>query len=154
MEHEPQPQILSAEDSAFWRNAYIEAFVNTASEYYQSRITTRRKFSDGIHQTGYLWDCLRSPKRITIERFKHEIVQYPEVMVMADDHSRDQVPGAPLWPYPPYSVARFTPEFLLESLDKLPEDIYVFDSTMSWTLILTHEHDNKRRLCCAVGFGN
>jgi len=152
MEGNAQPLILTPEDSTFWRNSYIEAFIDTTCEYYHHRIATRRKFTDGIHYTGYLWNCLRSPTRITIERFQHEVAWYPEVMVMADDHSRDQVPGAPLWPYPPFSVARFTPELLSASLDKLPEDIYVFDSTMSWTLILTHEHDNKRRICCAVGF--
>jgi len=70
---------------------------------------------------------------------------------MADDHSRDRIPGAPLWPYPPYSVARFEPQHLLESLDSLPDDIYVFDSSVSWTLVLTHEDDGKRRICCAVG---
>jgi hypothetical protein len=70
---------------------------------------------------------------------------------MADDHSRDRIPGAPLWPYPAYSVARFEPQRLLESLDSLPEDIYVFDSSVSWTLVHTHEDDGRRRICCAVG---
>jgi hypothetical protein len=151
MEDEPQPQILTPEDSAFWRNAYLEAFVDTAREHYQQAIAKPRRFSDGVHHTGYLWECLRSHSRITIERFKHEVIRYPEVMVMADDHSRDQVPGAPLWPYPAYSVARFTSRLLLNSCDTLPEDIYVFDTTVSWTLILTHEHDAKRRICCAIG---
>lgn len=146
-----QSQILSSEDSAFWRQAYLDAFVDTSSEHYLHHIASPREFSDGIHYTGYLWDCLRSPKRITIQRFHQEVIRYPEVFVMADDHSRDRIPGAPLWPYPPYSVARFLPESLLKSLDSLPEDIYIFDDSMSWTLVLTHEADGKRRICCAVG---
>jgi hypothetical protein len=146
-----QPQILSPEDSAFWRRAYIIAFVDTSKDFYQRNIASSHQFSDGVHYTGYLWDCLRSPSRISIQRFSHEVVRYPEVFVMADDHSRDRIPGAPLWPYAPNSVARFEPKALLESLDLLPEDIYVFDSSVSWTLVLTHEDDGKRRICCAVG---
>jgi hypothetical protein len=146
-----QPSILSPEDSAFWRRAYLDAFIDTGSEHYQRYIASPRQFSDGLHYTGYLWDCLRSPSRITIQRFSHEVIRHPELFVLADDHSRDRIPGAPLWPYPAYSVARFEPQVLLGSLDSLPEDIYIFDSSMAWTLILTHEDDGKRRICCAVG---
>lgn len=145
-----QPQILSPEESAFWREAYLDAFVDTASEHYRRYIASPRSFSDGPHYEGYLWDCLRSPTRITIERFRHEIEKYPEVLVMADDHSRNRIPGAPLWPYPSLSVARFTPRVLVESLAELPEDLYLFDESVSWTLGVTHEHDGKRRICFAA----
>ena len=150
---EAQPQILSPEDSALWRQAYLQTFVDTSSEHYQRYVASPRQFSDGVHYEGYLWDCLRSPSRITIQRFRHEVIRHPEVLVMADDHSRDRIPGAPLWPYRPYSVARFQSQRLLESLASLPEDIYVFDSSVSWTLVLTHEDDGRRRICCAVGIG-
>ena len=65
---------------------------------------------------------------------------------MADDHSRDRIPGALLWLYRPYSVIRFHPQALLQSLELLSEDIYVFDSSVSWTLVLTHENDGRRRI--------
>lgn len=146
-----QPQILSPEDSAFWRQAYLDAFVNTSSDHYQRYIASLRRFSDGVHYTGYVWDCLRKPSRITIQRFRLEVVRHPEVFVMADDHSRDRIPGAPLWPYPAYSVACLKPHTLLDLLASLPEDIYIYDSSVSWTLVLTHEDDGKRRICCAVG---
>lgn len=151
MHDDTHPQILSPEDSALWRNAYLEAFVDTSSEHYQRYIASPRQFSDGVHYEGYLWDCLRSHSRITIQRFRAEVVQHAEVLVMADDHSHDRIPGAPLWPYRPYSVARFRPQALLQSLESLPEDIYVFDSSVSWTLVLTHENDGERRICCSVG---
>jgi hypothetical protein len=146
-----QPQVLSSEDSIFWRQAYLEAFINTSSEYYQRNIASLHQFSDGVRYTGYLWDCLRSPLRITIQRLQHEVIRYSEVFVMADDHSRDRIPSAPLWPFPPHSVVRFAPQSLLQSLDLLPEDIYIFDDSMSWTLVHTHEDDGRRRICCAVG---
>jgi hypothetical protein len=151
MNPDTQPQILSPQDSSFWRQAYLEAFVDTASDHYLRYIGSPRLFSDGMRYEGYLWECLRSPARITIERFGHEVVRYPEVWVMADDHSRDRIPGAPLWPYPSGSIARFAPSVLLESLAGLPEDLYVFDESVRWTLILTHEDDGKRRICFAIG---
>jgi len=70
--------------------------------------------------------------------------------VFADDHSRDSVVGAPLWPFPPYSVIVLAPNQLLQLLPALPEDIYVCDQSLLWTLILTHEHDAKRRICLGV----
>jgi hypothetical protein len=147
---ETRPQILSPQESSLWRECYLHAFADTASEHYRRYIASPRLFSDGSHYEGYLWDCLCSPTRITIQRFRDEVARYPEVLVMADDHSRDRVLGAPLWPYPSRSVARFSPRLLLESVAKLPEDIYVFDESVSWTLVLTHEDDGKRRICLAA----
>jgi hypothetical protein len=64
-----QPEILSPADSAMWRESYLAAFVDTECEHYRRYIGSPRQFSDGIHYEGYLWDCLRSPTRITIQRF-------------------------------------------------------------------------------------
>jgi hypothetical protein len=144
-------EILSTGESELWRQGYIDAFVDTSKEYYVQRIAKQQQFSDGMHNSGYLWDCLRVSSRITVQRFENEICLQSEVLVMADDHSRDQIPGAPLWPYAPHSVARLSPQELLEIRASLPEDIYVFDNSLNWTLVLTHEHDNRRRLCLAVG---
>ena len=150
MKDDNQPKILSSEDSTLWRQAYLEAFVDTDCEHYRKYIAFPRQFSDGTHYEGYLWECLRSPSRITVQRFEDEVLRHAGVFVLGDDRSRDRT-GGQLWPYPAYSVARFEPHLLLESLTSLPEDIYVFDSSVSWTLVLTHEDDGKRRICCAFG---
>jgi len=147
-----QVQILPPGDSAALRAAYLLSFADTTRDHYRQYIGTRQQFSDGRHYTGYVWECLRQPFRITYERFCHEVVRYMEVLVFADDHSRDRVINAPLWPYPPCSVITLSPALLLELLPALPEDIYVFDTSVSWTLVLTHEHDRKRRLCLGMGF--
>ena len=120
MQDDTHPEILSPDDSALWRQAYLDVFINTSSEKYQRDIASLREFSDGFHHVGYLWDYLLSPSRITIQRFYNEVVHYAQVLVMADNHSRDRVPGAPLWPYPLYSVVLFKPPALLQSLDSLP----------------------------------
>jgi hypothetical protein len=144
-------KIQSKAESGLLREAYLDAFVDRSSEHYRRHIATKLRFSDGEHYTGYLSDNVRNWERITSERFAIEIVRYPEVYVMADDHSRERVIGAPLWPFAPYSVVSLPPTLLLQLLPALPEDIYVFDSSVSWTLIRTHEHDAKRRICMAVG---
>jgi hypothetical protein len=146
-----KPDLPSPSDSALWREAYLQAFVDTVCDHYKQYIATPRQFSDGVHYEGYLWDCLPKSQRITVQRFRQELARHNEVLVMADDHSRDRVMGPPLWPYAPYSVARFRAPGLLQSLRSLPEDIYVFDESVSWTLVLTHEHDEKRRYCLAIG---
>lgn len=146
-----EPEILTAADSALWRDAYLKAFVDTSCDYYRQYIAQPREFSDGVHYEGYLWDCLRGAQRITVQRFHAEVPRHREVFVIADDHSRDRVIGLPLWPYPSYSVARFQANTLLQSLGSLPQDIYVFDASVSWTVVLTHEQDDKRRYCLAVG---
>ena len=143
--------LLSSEESAFWRDSYIETFVDASSEYYRKNIANPHEFSDGAHYVGYLWDCLRSPSRISDQRFGLELVRHPEVFVLADDHSRDLILGAPPWPYRALSVLRIQPYELLKSLDSFPEDIYAFDPSLSWTLVRTHEHDDKRRLCLGIG---
>jgi hypothetical protein len=43
-------------------------------------------------------------------------------------------------------------ETLIDNLNHLPEDIYVFDESLEWTVILTHEDDfNGERLCEQLG---
>lgn len=151
MAEQIQRKLLSSEDSDFWRQAYLDAFVDTACEFYARHIASRRQYSDGTHYEGYPWDCMPSRKRIGIGRLRLEVARHAEVLVMADDHSREKILGAPMWPFAPRSVAVFEAERLWESLPNLPEDIYVFDSSVAWTVVLTHEHDDRRRICWAVG---
>jgi len=151
MEFDNQVRVLAPSDSSFWRAAYFDAFVDTTGEHFQRYVATLCQFSDGQHYTGYLWDCLRRRTRITYQRFREEVLRHNEVFVLADDHSRDRVVGAPLWPYPSHSVISLRPQFLVQLLPVLPEDFYVFDSSASWTVGLTHEYDAKRRICFAVG---
>jgi hypothetical protein len=145
------PRILPENESDFWRKAYLEAFCDTTSAHYQEHVATLKKCSDGLHYWGYIWDCLRGASRITLQRLRNELALHLEVFVMADDHSRDKIPGAPLWPYPRNSVAVFQSSDLLQAIDSLPEDFYVFDSSLTWTVVQTHEDDGKRRWCMAVG---
>ena len=151
MSEQQSPKILNPKDSSYWRDAYLNAFVDVSSAYYQNNIAKLQQYSDGRHYFGYVWDCFREPQAITYERLRNEVMQFTEIFVMADDHSRQKVMGAPLWPYPPYSVVNFKPQIFLNALVALPEDLYIFDSSVSWTLVLTHEYNDEKRICLTVG---
>lgn len=141
-------------DAETLRQAYLDRFVDTDCQHYRKYVATRRKFSDGLHYEGYIWDCLRDFTRITYAEFCDAVQRLAPIFAMADDHSRDRVAGAPLWPYPPGSVISLSGALLLQLLPVLPEDIYVFDRTVSWTLILTHETyetEEQKRICVRVG---
>jgi hypothetical protein len=144
-------QSLRPDEAMVTRKRYLDVFINTESEYYQKNIATLQNFRDGQHYIGYLWDCIRDGRRVTFERLREKVSVHPTVYVLADDHSRDRVINDPLWPYPPYSVISLPPTLLIQLLHALQRDLYVFDSTFGWTLIMTHEHDTKRRICIAAG---
>ena len=130
--------------STLWRNKYLGAFVDTTSEYYATNIATKRHFSDGLHSVGYVWDCLRSPKRISFRTLCLELETHARVLAFADDLSHDRVIGAPLWAYPADSIAVFKTSELIESFTELPEDLYIFDESVLWTLVFTHEYTDKQ----------
>jgi hypothetical protein len=67
---------------------------------------------------------------------------------MWDLHSRDKIHVPDYWKFGRDSVLLVEPEILADNLGHLPEDIYVFDKELSWTLIATHEHsDDNPRIC-------
>lgn len=42
-------------------------------------------------------------------------------------------------------------DILLNNLDYLPEDIYIFDHSFEWTIVLTHEEIENKRWCLKSG---
>src|SRR4051812_44499711 len=129
--HIPRVTILSAAESARLRAAFLAAFIDTASEHYQRDIATLRQFSDGSHASRYLWECLRRWTRLPESQFPEELQRHSAVYALADDLSRERVPGAPLWPFPVGSVISLPSALLWQLLPALPEDLYVFDASVS-----------------------
>lgn len=143
-------RLLSREKSASVRERFIQTFIDTSSANFLERIAATRSFWDGEKQTGYLWECFRRCNRISYEQFIAGVMRHDPVLVMADDLSRVEVVGAPLWAYPPGSVISLSPDTLIPLLPALPEDLYVFDESVSWTLALTHEHEGQDRICVEI----
>jgi hypothetical protein len=73
------------------------------------------------------------------------------VYAMWDIHSRERILIPNYWKYPKAAILRGMGSDLLPAAPELPEDLYLFDDSLEWTLITTHENDGRRRLCFAAG---
>ena len=132
------------------RSRYIRKFIDTEIDYYQTNILKRRKFSDGVCYTGYLWNCLLpSRRRISAKRFWTKIRRKDELIAFWDIHSCDHIFVWDYWKFPKDAVLKVSSRLLFEHkwivshYGYLPEDIYFCDETFEWSLIATHESDAK-----------
>jgi len=91
---------------------------------------------------GYLWDSLAEGRQIIENEVREVELLDHTVGVFWDLHSRDKIwtPNGTYWRFPkgPYSNSYRN---LLAGQDYLPDDLYIFDRTMSWTIVFTHEWD-------------
>jgi len=126
------------------RRRYIDHFVNTNSDWFQERIAVLKPFKDGLHYTRYLWDCLKHWERISEDRFFGQLRTYGIVNVFWDLHSSERIFIEDYWKFPKASVLQLDAHDLEAGLEYLPEDIYIFNEDLTWSLILTHEYDNGR----------
>ena len=141
---------LPAEEASIIRNRFIKSFVDTRSKFFQKRVRCKRRFSDGLCYEGYLWDCLKNPRRIPIRAVLRRLLQTKQVFVLWDIHSSDRIWVRDYWLFPKSSVLEVPPEVLVTNVAFLPEDVYFFDKSYHWSLILTHEDIRGVRLCIAA----
>jgi hypothetical protein len=133
--------LIRGERAESLRQHYIDCFVNTESRYFQERIATRTMFKDELLYTGYLWDCLKRPERITEEQLLAELRTHGAVYVFWDLQSSEQIHVENYWKFPKESVLQLDARDLEAGFEYLPEDLYIFDDRMDWSLIPTHETD-------------
>lgn len=79
-----------------------------------------------------------------------ELLNKKEVLVLWDIHSCDRIFIENYWKFPKDKVIMVDAKWLIDGLEYLPEDIYIFDYNFSWTYIITHEYDDERRICMKV----
>lgn len=148
--------ILDSSKSDALRCDYIKKFVNTTSAYYKENIERKMMFSDGLCYTGYLWDCLLNPSIISEREADQLLQEKRRIFIMWDIHSCERIFIPNYWKFPKTKV--LCADSWWETFkDDLPEDVYVFDDTFSWSVIYTHETDVKdERYCLFVdkGFRN
>ena len=129
------------------RAEYIRNFVDTTKDYFVERIERKTEFSDGLCYTGYLWDCLKNPKVISETEATRILQEKKNIYIMWDIHSCERIFIPNYWKYPKTSVFSVNSwSDLLKS--NLPEDTYLFDNTFSWSVIFTHETDEKNNNFC------
>lgn len=143
--------VLSEEQGDLFRALYIETFIDTTKEWYRKYIAVRKKCSDGLCYSGYLWEYLKECTKITEQELKLRLSPLSDVFVMWDIHSKDRIVCPGYWKFKKDAVIKVPARALLEGLDFLPDDIYIFDQSLKWSLIFTHEDDGKRRICFMSG---
>lgn len=146
--------ILDSTRSDALRCEYIKNFINTASSYYKENIERKTMFSDGLCYTGYLWDCLLKPIIISEHNADQFLQEKRRVFIMWDIHSCERIFISNYWKFPKTKILCADAWAEIVKND-LPEDVYVFDDTFSWSIIYTHEtgvRDDRYCLFVDKGF--
>jgi hypothetical protein len=149
---------LGDEESLRWRNWYIGRFVDESSEQYVRRISKYQGDPGKFSRAGYLWDCLRDLTSVPLigwDDIADKVKSLKQILICWDFRSVEHLDRdiREKWPFGHFGVLQVDSETLLRGIDFLPEDLYLFDRTLSWTLILTHEYfdGNDKRLCYQIG---
>jgi hypothetical protein len=151
---------IVTDDKSELRKNFIEKFVDTKKESYKKHIATLKEYPDGMCYDGYLWDSLKADYTL-IERKMEQAITFLEskgkVFVMWDIFSKHRVPLNRIFSskYPKDTLIEIDSLELSKFISRewredyrsdekyLPEDFYIFDNTMNWYVIFTHEgYDN------------
>ena len=139
--------VLNSIESNILRKKFVKHFVDTGSDYYKERIERLIEFCDGMCYEGYLWDCLSFSTPMTENELSKFLANKKNVYVMWDIHSCERILMLNYWKYPKDSVLLLN-RWIPTVMNSLPEDIYIFDDTFTWSAIYTHETDkNGDRYC-------
>lgn len=145
-------EIIINDEADKIRVRYIKNFISISSEYYKTQIAQKRKFIDGYCYTGYLWDCYNNFLLQNEEKSDQYISQKQEIMIFWDIHSKERIVIPDYWKYPKDAVIRIKGKDFAEIKKMLPEDIYIFDKSYTWSIAYTHEVDDKQRRFCYFAY--
>jgi hypothetical protein len=146
-------KVQNIDDSLSFREEYIVNFIDVETKYYKKWIEVYRRFSDGYCYIGYLWDSLyrNQYKKITLSEILLFENTLKDVLVMWDVNSEENIYKKNYWNFFKRDVIVVEFSLLMSNLTYLPEDIYIFDKSFKWTIILTHEEVEGERYCFKVG---
>lgn len=136
-------RILGKEEAAKYRDIYIKKFIDpyTHAKSYQERIEKLCEFSDGLCYEGYLWDFLKSETYIGDTQIENYRKFLKQVFVFWDNNSRDRIFIKNYWKFGKKDMIELDYNLLLDHLEFFPEDIYITNETLRWTIVFTHEDD-------------
>jgi len=144
-------EVVENEHAEDIRKRYIKEFVNTKKEYYDKYINKLQEFEDGFCYTGYLWDCIVESQVVDFEFIKSQKNNLADVFVFWDIHTKERIFIKDYWKFNKNDILKLDFNTLINNLKYLPEDIYIFDQSFRWTLILTHEYFDSGRWCLLSG---
>lgn len=144
-------RILSQEAAQSLRSEYIKSFIDTQKQYYNKYIDKVNEYSDGMCYTGYLWDCLKNALVIDLQYIESISNKLNSVYVLWDIHTKERIFIEDYWKFGKDSILKLEFAELMKNLEYLPEDIYIFDESFRWTVVLTHEYVEDKRWCLKSG---
>ncbi len=150
-EFKEQLVIVPVNDAQYLRSEYIKSFVDVNRKYYKKYIETLSEYSDGLCYTGYLWDCLKDVMVIDLQYIELKSSVVDNVFVFWDIHTKERIFTKDYWRFGKERVLGLNFNTLLNNLEYLPEDIYIFDKSFKWTLVITHEFVDEKRWCLKSG---
>ncbi len=84
-----------------------------------------------------------------IETYRSKLKQ---VLIFWDNNSKDRIYIKDYWKFGKKTMVRVDYNLFLDHAHFFPEDVYLTDETLQWTIVFTHEDDiNNRRLIMQVG---
>ena len=141
--HDPNIRILSKESEAFFRQSYQHAFLDIKSPLYADRIVKLIEIDGESYQTSYMRYILRNAKLISLSESIEILTNHTKVLVIWDVNAVDYKYHDNYWKFGTWTIIEVTPEYLLSIDSDLPEDYYVFDCELSWSIVFTHDYDDK-----------
>lgn len=143
--------ILNKTERSKLRDRYIKKFINVNHELYQEQIQSKKNCLDGYCYGGYLWDYIKDPVIIDKDYIEAVAKNIDKVYVFWDIHSHERIFIKNYWKFDKDAILQLSLKTLLEGENFLPEDIYIFDNTITWTLIKTHEDIDGKCYCLKSG---
>jgi hypothetical protein len=145
-------QRLDAEQSLRIRKRFIDEFIDQDAPGFDESIRRLVAFTDGMAQTGYLWDFIKARTLIDEADLWDRVNRRDWVYVMWDIHSSDRILIEDYWRYPKDSVLISRPPGTVQAGQSfLPEDLYLFDDSFAWVAATTHDEIDGRRFCLWAG---
>ena len=84
-----------------------------------------------------------------------DVMAYKErlnkVLVFWDIHSSDKIWIKDYWKFGKDSMIKLKYSNFLDNLEYFPEDVYIYDESLKWTIVLTHEDNDGVRICAKAG---
>ena len=140
--------IIVGNSAAILRNKYISDYIDVNSQHYIDNVATLKDYDDGACYTGYLWECFDNSSIVDEETARTMIMNVQtQIYVMWDIHSCKKIYIENYWKYPKDAVICVNASEFVEYENTFPEDIYVFNDDFSWSITLTHEYIDNKRIC-------
>ncbi len=105
----------------------------------------RRRFETAFLRAGievaHMWGGLRDRQRVSLARLWATVAAAEVVHVMWDPPGDDRIGHLCDRVFGPFAVLECRVVDLERGVDWLPDDLYLFDESYTWSAIFTHESD-------------